>query len=213
MSKAEHVNSPPSRREVLKLFGLIFLVTEFPFLRPSPSPEKDDRTSVVVVRSGDTISRILAFYGIQFNPAKIKTLNPQIVNLDQIRQNQSLVIPVTKEQINHPYKRIFFPGLNHQNYRTSIIPALTDDQIPKYDAWSDSNFPYVFFGHTQDNVPQQGTFTYIRQMNLGNKIYFSRTWLGEGNTDWCHGTVTQTINTTTETQNSSIFSTMASTAV
>jgi len=167
----------------------------------SISPERiHPLTSAVRVRRGDTVEQILFFYGLAFEPGRIKILNPHIKNTNRISPGNSLVLPIPKEILNHPFKKIVFPDKTGQNYITQISPVLAENQAPNYGAGYDPNYPYAFFGHTQDNEPEQGPFSHLRQMNLGDKIYLSRTWFGGGNTDWCHGTVEQILNPTTETE-------------
>jgi len=170
------------------------------------SPERTlSLTSVVRVRRGDTIIKILSFHGLPFDPEQMATLNPYRENLDQISPDQSLVLPIPPKTFTHPYKKILFTDTDHQNHVTPISPILAGDPAPDYGAGYDPNYPYAFFGHTQENQPDQGPFAHLRQMSPGDKIYFSRTWFGDGNTDWCWGTIKQILHISTETEQINIL--------
>jgi len=162
-------------------------------------------TSAVRVRQGDTVMKILSFHGVSFDSEQVATLNPYRKNLDQVFTGQSLVLPIPPKTLTHPYKKILFTDSAHQNHITPISPILAGDPAPDYGAGYDPNYPYAFFGHTQENQPGQGPFAHLRQMSPGDKIYLSRTWFGDGNTDWCWGTIEQILHISTEAEQINIL--------
>lgn len=137
----------------------------------------------VVVRPGDTLSNICAFYGI--SDWHMVAEQNALSSPDMIVTGEKLSLPVSQDQIAFWIKKVAIP-------QAGICLSVTDD----FDGWqkgevtadlplSHKDYPHTIFGHTSVEDPNSGPFSSLRKTKIGTEVWFDRSWLD----DWMRGEV------------------------
>lgn len=172
------------------------MITERPTFTPEPTisptrtPEATKiplRDYIISVRDNESFESILGFYGLNSRDSNWEFL-----------QKDKLLLRIEEERYSLPYKKISMPGIS-----ISISPwtekwDLGEAGYGDLIAYS-PDFPYSFYGHTRidskkkEDLDKQGSFAGLRELKIGDKIYFSRTWLGEDG-DWLEAQVVRVVS-------------------